>query len=776
VIFANFYRDASATRPLLLYADANIKYPKNWAQIIKRRRHIDMQAGKKILSTKIVLLTFSALGIFALVACQHLQRPLDASPSHSSSASESGVDWPFYHGNPHGTHYSTLNQINTQNVNRLKLAWSFDSGDAFGEGHSQSDMQSNPMIVRGKLFFVSPKGRLFCLDAATGKQQWVFDPAFGEPINTKQRLRGVSYWSDANEERILFSFKNYLLAVNAQTGALITSFGEQGKIDLREGLGRDIDSVYVAEVSPGVVYKDLIIMGSTGNTPGHIRAYDVRTGKMQWIFHTIPWPGEVGYETWPKDAWKMAMGANAWSGLTLDPDNGLVFVPLASAGMGDKDFYGADRIGDNLFGTSLVALDAKTGKRAWHFQFVKHDVWDRDPPTPPTLITVKRDGKTIPALAQATKAGVVFIFNRLTGESLYPLHEISVPASDVPGEITSPTQIMPLTPEPFARQKLTADMLTTRTPTAHEAVAATFAKLRSHGPFDPPSEGGTILLPGMDGGAEWGGSAFDPQTGLLYINANEMAWIVKLRKQQPKLAGSSGEALYQNQCASCHGIDRKGSPPEFPTLETVGKRLSATQMAKHIADGGGRMPGFKNKMTEREIANIAAYLQGDLTQYINSGVKTPVPAYPSTNNDPYAFDGYKRFLDPDGYPAISPPWGTLSALDVNTGKYVWKQHLGEYPELAAQGMKNTGSENYGGAVVTAGGVLFIAATVYDNQFRAFDKANGKLLWQTTLPAAGIATPATYSVKGKQFVVIGASGGKNVKAKPGGAIMAYTLAD
>ncbi|GGY78708.1 hypothetical protein GCM10011613_24320 [Cellvibrio zantedeschiae] len=731
-----------------------------------------MQMLKKH-SVKILAMTTGGLALSALVACQHLQTPPD------TNAFQSGADWPFYHGNPHGTHYSTLNQINTQNVSKLKLAWSFDSGDAFGEGQSQSDMEGNPLIVDGKLFFVSPKGRLFCLDAATGKQQWVFDPAFGEAINTKQRLRGVSYWSgtkegsDGKEQRILFSFKKHLLAVNAQTGELIKSFGQDGKIDLREGLGRDVDSVFVAEVSPGVVYKDLIIMGSTGNTPGHIRAYDVRTGKMQWIFHTIPWPGEFGYETWPKDAWKTAMGANAWSGLTLDPENGLVFVPLASAGMGDKDFYGGDRTGDNLFGTSVVALNAATGKRAWHFQLVKHDVWDRDPPTPPTLITVTRDGKSIPAVAQATKAGLVFILNRLTGESLYPLQEINVPASDIPGEITSPTQIMPLAPEPFARQKLTADMLTTRTPEAHAAVAATFSKLSSRGPFDPPSEGGTVLLPGMDGGAEWGGSAFDPQTGLLYINANEMAWMIKLRKQQPKLGGDSGEAMYQNLCSSCHGLDRKGSPPEFPNLEAVAQRLSTAQISKQIANGSGRMPGFKNQLSDKQLANLTAFLMGDASQTLKAS-KEPVPAYPSTKNDPYAFDGYKRFLDPDGYPAISPPWGTLSALDVNTGKYVWKQPLGEYPELAAQGLKNTGSENYGGTVITAGGLLFIAATVYDNQFRAFDKATGKLLWQTTLPAAGIATPATYSIKGKQFVVVGASGGKNPKAKPGGAIMAYAL--
>lgn len=706
-------------------------------------------------------IAFVLAAAMTLGGCHQGVTALDA------TSSTSGADWPVYHGNPNGTHYSTLDQINTGNVKTLTVAWRFDSGDAFGEGGNASDMEGNPLIVHGRLYFVSPKGRLFCLDAAKGTQTWVFDPAFGEIVNTKQRLRGVSYWTDGSDERILFTFRNNLIAVDARTGLLIDGFGHDGMVDLRDGLGRDPQSISVGNVTPGVVFKDLIIMGSTGNTPGHIRAYDVRTGQMKWIFHTIPWPGEAGYDTWPKDAWKTAMGANAWSGLTLDPERGLVYLPLASAGMGSKDFYGGDRAGDNLFGTTLVALDAATGKRVWHFQLVKHDIWDRDPPTPPTLITVNG----VPALAQTTKAGVVFILNRLTGEPLYPLQTLHPPASDVPGETTSPTQVLPLMPAPYARQQLTADMLTQRTPEAHAAVAKVFAGVRSRGPFDPPSVGGTILLPGMDGGSEYGGAAYDPQSGLLYINANEMAWILKVKKQPQALAGRSGEALFQNSCAACHGVDQKGSPPEFPSLIGVSKRMTGAQIDRQIAQGGGRMPGFGGQYDAAGRAAIIAYLNGDPAQSAPHG---PAPAYPSTDHDAYVFDGYNRFLDPDGYPAIAPPWGTLSALNVNTGQYVWKVPLGNYPELAAKGQGDTGSENYGGAVVTAGGLVFIAATVYDNQIRAFDKTTGALLWQATLPAAGVATPATYSVAGRQYVVIGAGGGKNPKVKPAGVIVAYSL--
>jgi quinoprotein glucose dehydrogenase len=681
-------------------------------------------------------------------------------------------DWAWYNGDAGSTHYSALHQINTGNVTALKVAWTYDTGDAIGSGPAQSDMEANPVVVAGRLFVISPKGRLICLAAATGNLLWSFDPANGQPVRTKQRLRGVSYWSDGRRARILFTFRQELIAVDAATGRPISSFGHAGRVDLREGLGREIQSISVSNVTPGVVYKDLLILGSTGAAPGHIRAYDVRTGEIRWIFHTIPHPGEFGYDTWPADAWRSAFGANDWAGLTLDVGRGIVYAPLGSAGMLDRDFYGADRIGDNLFGTSLVALDAASGKRLWHFQLVKHDLWDRDPPASPTLIDVKRDGQVIPAIAQPTKAGLLYIFNRVTGESLYPLEERAVPPSDVPGETAARTQVFPLFPEPYARQHLTVDMLTTRNPAAAARAKELFAARRSRGPYDPPSLQGTIIFPGLDGGAEYGGAAYDPGTGLLYVNSNEMAWTLKLKPRPLQAAGNSGRAVYVNNCAACHGMDLKGSPPEFPSLIGVGSRLPYLDLLMQVAMGEGRMPGF-GPLGRDALDNVIRYLQtGEDTPETGGGRDAANTSPPAGAQ--FVFDGYNRLLDDEGYPAIAPPWGTLNAIDVNSGRYAWKIPFGEYPQLAAQGMRDTGSENYGGAVVTAGGLLFIGATVYDNKMHAYDKLTGRLLWEATLPAAGLATPATYMVNGRQFVAISAGGGKNIRGSPAGQIVAFAL--
>ena len=686
-----------------------------------------------------------------------------------------GDNWSYYHGDPGGTHYSRLKDINTGNVHKLQVAWSYDTGESLGEGMLASDMQSNPLIVRGQLFFVSPKGRLISLNAATGKELWTFDPAGGVKVSGRQRLRGVSWWSDGNLSRILLTFRGRLYAVDAATGKPASRFGQNGSIDLRDGIGRDPSSVSVTNVSPGVVWRDLIVMGSTGNTPGHIRAYDVRTGKLRWVFHTIPWPGEPGYETWPKDAWKTAMGANNWAGMSVDEKRGIIFVPLASGGMADKDFYGADRHGDNLFSNALVALDAATGKRLWHFQTVRHDLWDRDLPAPPTLVTVNRNGRKIDAVAQITKSGYVYVLDRLTGKPLFPVKQVPGIPSDIPGEQAASSQIMPELPAPFARQKLTADMLTRRTPEAHAAAAKTFASVRSRGQWDPPSEQGTIILPGLDGGGEWGGGAFDPETGLFYVNSNEMAWILKLKKKPPVVGGASGRAIYLNNCAVCHRDDRTGSPPEFPSLIGVGDRLPLMEMLITVAMGSGRMPAFGATLGQDQVGAVVEYLRtGKSEEPAGKGAAPRKPAAPKKPEYPYVFDGYNKFLDPEGYPAIAPPWGTLNAINLNSGKYAWKIPFGEYPELAAKGMRNTGSENYGGAIVTAGGLLFIGATVYDNKFHAFDKRTGKLLWQSTLPAAGNATPATYRANGRQYVVISAAGGKNPKVKPGSKIIAFAL--
>jgi quinoprotein glucose dehydrogenase len=630
-------------------------------------------------------------------------------------------------------------------------------------------MQCNPTIVEGVLYATTPKLRLIALDAATGKLKWAFDPNGGRRVTGKQRNRGVAYWTDGREARVFFASRQDLYAIDAETGRAAPSFGNDGHIDLREDLGRDPGRQSVSLTSAPVVFEDLLIVGSIvsetlPSSPGYIRAYDVRTGKLRWTFHTIPNPREYGYDTWPKDAWTYIGGANDWAGMTLDAQRGIVYAPTGSAAF---DFYGANRIGDNLFANCLLALDARTGRRIWHFQTVRHDLWDRDLPTAPTLVTVRRNGKMVDAVAQPTKSGFVYVFDRESGKPLFPIEYRKYPASDVDGEQTADTQPLPTAPPPFARQLLTEDMLTQRTPQAHQAVVDRFRKLRSAGQFVPPSREGTIIFPGFDGGAEWGGSAFDPASGLLYVNSNEMAWVLRLVQRKREASDVNGRDLYMTNCASCHRADLRGTPPEFPSLVNVGRRMDEQEVFNIIRDGAGRMPAFGNLPGDR-IRAIRDYIMfGE-----NAAVRS-LDAAPTPIDLKYGIDGYNKFLDPDGYPAVQPPWGTLNAINLNTGAIAWKIPFGEYPALAAQGLRDTGSENYGGAVVTAGGVLFIGATVYDHKFRAFDKTTGRLLWETTLPAAGNATPAVYEVKGREFVVIACGGGK-WGAPSGGSYIAFTL--
>jgi quinoprotein glucose dehydrogenase len=685
------------------------------------------------------------------MACAALSLHHNRTNIVSAAAQNLSADWPVSGGTDANTHASPLDQINTRNVAQLQQAWTLDTAEKGG-------LETTPLMVDGVLYAYTPTQKVIAIDAATGKLLWKFDPGI---IGTRP-ARAVAYWREGAEKRIIAGVMNFLYALDPATGKPIPGFGDGGRIDLREGLGRDAAQQSLVMTSPAVIYKDLAIVGDATPEalpapPGDIRAYDVRNGKMRWIFHTIPHPGEFGYDTWPTDAWQKSGAANNWMGMTVDQRRGIVYVPTGSAA---TDWYGADRIGDDLFADTLLALDAATGKRLWHFQGVHHDLWDRDFPAPPVLFTMHRAGKDIPALAQTTKQGFVFVFDRITGKPLFPIEERPVPASTVPSEVTAKTQPFATQPAPFATQALTEANLTTRTPEAHAWALERFRHLISNGQFTPiGTDRETIIFPSADGGGEWGGPALDPATNVLYINANEFAHTESLSKHD----GSGGRSTYMSQCAACHGQNLAGIPPALPALTNIQERYTPEQLADIIEKGKGRMPGFPA---------IAGNNRKDLITYLINGESTDGAA---TGPVTYGSNGYHRFYDPDGYPANGFPWGTLSAIDLNTGDYLWKIPFGEYPELVAKGLTNTGSENYGGPLVTNGGLLIVGATIFDNKLRIFDKRTGKLLWERVLPFAVNATPMTYQVKGKQYIVVASGGeGRNPKAPTGGIYIAFAL--
>jgi quinoprotein glucose dehydrogenase len=687
--------------------------------------------------------------------------------SINARSTRSDTPWPVYGGNSAGQRHSPLAQITRANVSSLREAWRIETGPG--------GLQTSPIAVGGVIYAATPDQSAIAIDGATGKELWRYSS--GTP--SMQPARGLSYWTDGIEKRLFVTASQSLVALDPATGKPIPGFGDGGKIDLRSGMGRDPESFGLFLTSPGIIHKDLIITGyRTGEglpgAPGQIRAFDVRSGKLAWTFHTIPHEGEPGSETWPKGAAKDGGGANAWAGMALDEARGIVYAPTGSA---VPDFDGTGRLGDNLYANSLLALDAQTGKILWHFQAVHHDLWDRDFPSPPTLLTVTKGGKRIDAVAQTSKQGFVFVFDRVTGKPLFPIEERPVPQTNVPGEKTAPTQPHPTLPAPFARQRFTEDMLTKRTPEAHAAALAKFKTLSSDGPFAPFSlDRKTIVFPGYDGGAEWGGSAVDPARGVLYVNANDVPWIGGLRVSQPTANSSRAVEVYAENCAACHGMDRKGASADFPSLVNLGSRMSRDAASAVISGGKGRMPGFP-QISSTERGQLLDMLYNEFhAQILNMPPEALREGRLLGGSAPtrYQFTGYEKFQDAQGYPAVLPPWGTLNAIDLNNGKTLWRIPLGEYPELVAKGMSNTGSENYGGPVLTKSGLIFIGATIFDRKFRAFDARKGTLLWETQLPYAGNATPIVYAIKGRQYVLIAASGGKDRNGPQGSAYVAYAL--
>jgi quinoprotein glucose dehydrogenase len=681
-----------------------------------------------------------------------------------ASADPADSDWPVYLGGKDRSLYSELGQIHKGNVSGLKVAWTYDTGD-------KGEYQANNLIVGGVLYTPTPTRKVIALDAATGRELWKWDPATSVAGAGRGRQRGLVHWaaSDGREARIFTAVGNFLFALDPATGLLVESFGEKGAIHL----GKDLDLEATPNVglnTPGVIYKDLLIIGGFGG-PGAVRALDVRTGERKWIFHLIPRPGEVGHDTWPAEAYKTATGVMPWPGQALDEKRGIIYVATKTA---EPDFYGGSRHGMNLFANSIVALDAASGKRLWHFQIVHHDLLDKDLPCPPVLLTVTHKGKKIDAVAQGTKHGYVFVFDRVTGEPLWPIEERPVPASTLRGEQAWPTQPFPTKPAPLMRQGYTEADVSITSP---QAGTDTLNRIRispNFGPFPAPSLQETIMFPGFDGGMEWGGGAADPQ-GIYYVNINEIPWIVRMVETRP--AGSApqrrGENGYLTYCVACHGLDRKGNPQGgFPSLIDVEKRRSRAEVEKVTKQGAGRMPPFSH-IAAAELEAILDFILSEPEPSASGRPDESGPAAaPSGNTPPYAFAGFKRYLDHEGYPAIKPPWGTLNAVDLNTGEIKWKVPLGEYKELTARGLPPTGTENYGGPVVTAGGLIFIAATA-DETIRAFDKDTGKVLWQAPLPFGGNATPSTYTAGGRQFVVISAGGGKSGRPA-GGRLVAFAL--
>ena len=714
--------------------------------------------------------------------------------------------WPDYGGGPDNAKYVDSDQIKKSNVGSLEVAWFYPHGVT----------GFNPIAVNDMIYVLGRNNSLIGLDGTTGKEVWIHEGLTG--IAT----RGINYWQseDGKDRRLLFSINSYLQAIDARTGKSIPTFGTNGLVDMRAGLRRaDSTDRRVQSRTPGKVWKNLLIMGSAPgeawlSPPGDIRAYDVVSGKLVWQFHTIPEPGEFGYDTWPKEAYKYVGGANNWGDMSIDEERGIVYVPTGSA---TYDFYGADRHGMNLFANCILALDVRSGKRLWHFQTVHHDLWDLDNVSAPQLITVQHKGKKVDAVAHAGKTGFLYVFNRVTGEPLWPIEERPVPKSDVPGEAAWPTQPFPTKPEPFARMTYGVDDVNPwlLTPEQQAAMKERVAKARNDGPFTPPALIDTISMPGNQGGSNWGTTAANPKKGLVFVvNVNQVA-LLKLEDVKTRSGGRNpfganpGQQTYQQFCTACHGPDMRGIPGgPAPSLVDIGNRMGQDAIRAVITGGKGTMRPVSG-ISDDQITAVIAYLNnpaagrgggrgfrgmgpGSSADFppgpvvARGGMPLPpsLPADPDpphygTNggnggNVPYPTDlevPHARFVSEYGVmaSATKPPYTTLTAYDLNTGTIKWQVGPGDDPTTVARGGP-TGTGAVGarhGMVITKGGLVFLAGG--DGKVRAFDEETGKVLWTGALPGSTSGIPVSYEAKGRQYVVFaalpGGAGRRNTGAAP-----------
>jgi len=704
--------------------------------------------------------------------------------TNSETSMEPGRDYPVYGGNKAGNRYSPLDQINTSNVRHLRVVWMYNAAEPLDTNDSKQqrarEIECQPIVINGFLYGTTPELKLFALKAGTGEQIWKFDPKTRR-LNVS---RGVAYWEKGDDKRILYTVGPNLYAINAKDGKMIADFGKNGIVDLHEGLSigqdHDVSSLSVTSTSPGVVFKNIFIVGSSVSeagdaAPGHIRAFDVISGKLLWVFRTIPQPGELGYDTWPKGAYQEIGGANNWGGLVVDEKRGTVYF---GTGCPSSDFYGGNREGINLFANCIVALNASTGKLIWYYQTIRHDLWDRDIGCPPNLTTITHNGRKIDVVVQSTKDGLVYVLDRDKGTSIFPVEERPVPTVGLPGEHLWPIQKYPLKPLPLSRQVFTEADISDISPEAHDYIKSQFMQFRSDNKFTPPSTKGTLGM-GYSGGAEWGGNAIDPD-GIFYQNANDNPWVLQMvdtATRNKELASvSRGNALYIANCSACHGKDRKGSGTEFPNLVDIGKRRTFDEIQSIVKSGSGRMPSFQH-LSAQDRTTVVNFLLNPwaarqaVGDHKEARTSKAVTKKAFGFKPTYVIKEWRKLFDPNGYPGIKPPWGTLNAIDLNTGNYLWRVPLGEFPELTKKGIPITGTESYGGPIVTAGGLVFIAGT-RDEKTRAFDKKTGKVVWEYQLPAGGFATPITYEVDGKQYIVIAAGGARGLK--PGGNYIAFSL--